>query len=289
MGRAFAVSAAFALVGLVGWLAGSSREAPAPARTLAPRADPLAEFRLAEIERRIGQLEALLRREEPSRPPEQPARPGSGQAGTAATRASADEIAGTAFTAAAKREWLDRYRLQQSVADRLEVLRAASAHTAPGGTTQGRRGFFEEVLASTTPGSDEWAQASFGLGYLAREDRDFAASDACFTRVQDAAPRDSASHAMAGFQLGWNRKFAGDARASEAHFRAFLVHPAAAWGTKAAARYAIANTRLEEGDLAGARAELEALLADADAQRGGGTEVAYWRNLAKTALAAAVG
>ncbi len=236
MGRNLFLLLMLVLAGLVGWLAGSGGSgAPAPVRT--SRGGETSEYRITELELRVERLESRLAAATAGAPPPAPA-------------AQAEQERPVQM-----RDWL-----QRAVRPGVTAARGATAQGAPtdGGMTPRQR--YEEILERAGPASEEGAQAAFELGYLARNDRDYAASDACFERVQRAVAADSAASAWAEFQLGWNRRFAGDVAASEAHFRRVIDHPAARAGTKAAARYAIAGTRREQGDPAGARSELEALV-----------------------------
>jgi len=264
MGRNLFLVLFLVLAGLVGWLAGSgSGGAVAPVRT--SRAGEASEYRVTELELRVDRLESRLAALSEAAPAAAPVAPPEPR------------------RVEATRDFLTRALRPGATGES-----AAVAPSAPpdGGKTPRQR--YEEILDRASFGSEEWAQAAFELGYIARNEKDYAAADGFFERVQRAVASDSASYAWAEFQLGWNDKFAGDADGSVTHFRRLIDHPAARSGTKAAARFAIAGTRREQGDASGGRAELEALV-EAARPDAADPSTSYYVGLARNLLDAGGG
>lgn len=298
MGRTIVLAGAIVVAGLLVRLAvpWEGDGASPPRRT--ERSDAVSEYRVLELEQRVDRLEALLRDAlrrtpddqaggardpAPTATPASPSAPASTPAPSSEPATSPSSARTAADREAHRREWLERYRRQLTPEARLGVLHDAGVQIGKYDGNAALREFLREIHDGAERGSEEWSKSAFELGYLARTERDLAAADELFRRVQGAVAPESVSNSWAEFQLGWNRRFEGDAPASEAHFRRVIAHPAAEPGTRAAARYAIANSRQEQGDSAGARAELEALVEESKEHPGDGA-LTYYAGLAKKLL-----
>jgi len=279
--------AALVLLGAILGFLLAGRDPGSPPRAAAgPRGDPMLEARVLELERRLESLEGLVSMRPPPPVREGPSAPTDAEGVGAQPRPAAPRT--EAEVAEDRREqreaWIKRFRETRTAPARVAVLRDAGTQRKGHADPETAREFYEEILRTVEPASEEGIFASFELGHIARGAGDYAKSDEFYRRVEGLVPADSADAAGARFQLAWNRKFTGDAVEAERLFRSVADAAEADPGTRVAAMYAVAQLRGEAKDSAGVKVELERLLEEAKRHPGHGG-VAYYADLAKKLLA----